>query len=74
MFYKALIRSVMIHACPSRKYAADAHLLNLQRLQNRVFRALGILDRCTPVRELHVAFKIPYVYDHVNKLEGQRQK
>jgi hypothetical protein len=25
-------------------------------------------DRCTPVRELHVAFKISYVYDYMIKL------
>jgi hypothetical protein len=40
----------------------------LQRLQNRVLRATGNLDRCIPVRELHVAFKIPYVYDYITKL------
>jgi hypothetical protein len=59
--YKALIRSVMTHA-------AGAHLLKLQRLQNRVLRATGNPDRCTPVRDLHAAFKIPYVYDYVTKL------
>jgi hypothetical protein len=26
------------------------------------------LDRCAPVRELHVVFKIPYLYDYVTKL------
>jgi hypothetical protein len=31
-------------------------------------RAIGDLDRCTPVRELHVVFKIRYVYDYINKL------
>jgi hypothetical protein len=25
------------------------------------------LDRHTPVHELHVAFKIPYVYDYITK-------
>jgi hypothetical protein len=55
-------------ACPTWDYAADAHLLKSQRLQNRVLRATGNLDRCTPVRELHVTFKIPYVYDYIIKL------
>jgi hypothetical protein len=59
--YNALIGSVMTYACPTWSYAADAHLLKFQRLQNRVLRATGYLDRCTPVRELHVAFKIPYI-------------
>jgi hypothetical protein len=66
--YKALIRSVMTYACPTWKYEADARLLRLQLLQNRVLGAIGNLDRCTPVHELHMAFKIPYVYDHVTKL------
>jgi hypothetical protein len=68
MLYKALIRSAITYACPTREYAADAHLLKLQRLQNRVLHAIRKLDRCTPVRKLHVAFRIPYVYDYISKL------
>jgi hypothetical protein len=26
------------------------------------------VQRCTPVHKLHVAFKIPYVYDYIPKL------
>jgi hypothetical protein len=36
--------------------------------QNIVFRAIGNLGRCTPVLELHVDFKIPYVYDYIIQL------
>jgi hypothetical protein len=48
--------------------------LKLQRLQNRALRATGNLDRCTPVCELQVAFKMPYVYaevalNHINPNE-----
>jgi hypothetical protein len=60
----------MIYACPTWEFVADAHLMKLQRLQNRVLRAIGNLDRSTLVRYLHLAFKFPYVYDvilnHVN--------
>jgi hypothetical protein len=42
--------------------------LKLQRLQNRVLRSSGDLDRLTPVRDLHVAFKIPCVYEYLTKL------
>jgi hypothetical protein len=66
--YKALIRSVMTYACPIWEYAAGTHLWKLQRLQNRVLRAIGNLDRCTRVSELHVVFIIPYVYDYITKL------
>jgi hypothetical protein len=57
----------MSYACPTWEYEADAHLFTLQRLQNRVLRAIGNLDRRTPVREMHVAFKISYVYDYITK-------
>jgi hypothetical protein len=65
---KALIRSVITYSCPTWEYAAGTHLLKLQCLQNRVLRATGNIDRRTPVRELQVAFKIPYVYDYITKL------
>jgi hypothetical protein len=32
--YKAPVRSVMTHACPTWEYAENGHLLKLQRLQN----------------------------------------
>jgi hypothetical protein len=58
----------MTYACPTWEYATDAHLLKLQRLQKRAVRAIGNTDRCTPVRELHMAFKIPYVCDYITIL------
>jgi hypothetical protein len=58
----------MAYALPTWEYATDPHLLKLQRLQNRVLRAVGNLNRCTPVRELHVASKISYVCGHVTEL------
>jgi hypothetical protein len=42
--------------------------MKLQRFQNRVLCAIGKLDRSTPVRDLHLAFNIPYVYDYITKL------
>jgi hypothetical protein len=62
------IISVMTYSCPTWECAVDAHLLKLQCLQNRVLRAVGYLDTCTPVHELRVALKIPYVYDCITKL------
>jgi hypothetical protein len=66
--YRALIRSVMTYACPTLEFAADTNLMKLRRLQNRVLRAIGNFDMRTPVLDLHLAFKIPYVY------AGDRQK
>jgi hypothetical protein len=65
---RILIRSVMTYACPTWEYVVDVHLFKLQHLQSRVLCSIGNLDRCTPVCKLHVAFKIPYVYDYINKL------
>jgi hypothetical protein len=45
--------------------------LKLQRLQNRVLRAIGNFPWRTPVHELHKVFSIPYVYDYKTKLSGQ---
>jgi hypothetical protein len=67
--YRALIRSIMTYACPTWEFAADTHLMKLQRLQNRVLRDIGNLDRSTPVPDLHLAFKIPYVYDYVTIMQ-----
>jgi hypothetical protein len=38
--------------------------LEIHRLENRAFSAIGNLDMCSPVIELHVAFLIPYVYGY----------
>jgi hypothetical protein len=32
----------------------------------------GSEDRSTPVRELHKAFSIPYIYDYITKLSRQQ--
>jgi hypothetical protein len=42
--------------------------MKLQRLQNRVLRAIGNLDRHISVCDLHLAFKISSVYDYIIKL------
>jgi hypothetical protein len=66
--YRILIMSVMTYACPTWKFSAYAHQMKIQRLQNRVLGIMGNLDRYTTVRELHVVFKFPYVYDYTSKL------
>jgi hypothetical protein len=58
----------MIYACPAWELAADTHLLKSQLLRNKVLHTIGNFSRRTPVRDLHVAFKIPHVYDFITKL------
>jgi hypothetical protein len=46
--------------------------MKLQHLQNKVLRAIDNFPRSTPVRDLHMAFKIPDVYDYITKLYRQQ--
>jgi hypothetical protein len=46
--------------------------LKLQRLKNKVVHTTAYFPRRTPVRDLHVAFKIPYVYYLITKLCRQQ--
>jgi hypothetical protein len=48
--------------------------MKLQRLQNQVFRTIGNLPRRTPVRNLHMAFQLPYLYDYITKLCSQQSE
>jgi hypothetical protein len=58
----------MTYASPAWEFAANTHLLKLQRLQNKVLGTIGNFPRRTPFRELHKAFNIPYIYDYVTTL------
>jgi hypothetical protein len=51
--HKALIRSVMTYAYPAWEFAAESHLLKLQRLQNKVLRITDNFPRRTSVRDMH---------------------
>jgi hypothetical protein len=62
----------MTYACPAWELAADTYLLKLQRMQNKVLRTIGNFPWCTPVRDLHTAFNLLYVYDYITKLCGQQ--
>jgi hypothetical protein len=48
------------------------YLPTLQRLQNEALRTIGNLQRSTTTRDLHVAFKIPYLYDYGTKIGRQQ--
>jgi hypothetical protein len=53
-------------------FAADTHLMKLQRLQNKVLRTIGNFPRRTPDRELHKAFGITYIYNYITELSRQQ--
>jgi hypothetical protein len=70
--HKALIRSVMPSATPVWEFAANTHLMKLQRLQNKVLRTICTYPRRTLVHDLHLAFQIPFVYEYITNLCRQQ--
>jgi hypothetical protein len=62
----------MTYAYPACEFAADNHLMKLQRLQNKVLLTTGNFPRRTPVRDLHMAFILPYVYNYTTELRRQQ--
>jgi hypothetical protein len=58
----------MTYACPAWEFVAEIHLLKLQCLQNKILCTIGNFPRRTSVRDMHVAFQVPYVYDYITKL------
>jgi hypothetical protein len=64
----------MTYACPAWEFAADTHLMELQRLQNKVLRTTGKFPRNTPIRDMHISFQMPYVYNFITKLCKQQAK
>ncbi|PNF14997.1 hypothetical protein B7P43_G01555 [Cryptotermes secundus] len=70
--HRALVRRIMTYAYPACTCAADNHILKLERLQKKVLHTIGNFPRFTPVRDLHVAFKLLYIYDCLTKLCRQQ--
>jgi hypothetical protein len=72
ILHKALIKVKMTYACLAWEFAADNHLIKLQSLQNKVLRTIGNFLRHIPIRYLHMALKLPYIYDYIRKLCRQQ--
>jgi hypothetical protein len=70
--HKALIRSVMTYARPTREIAADTCFLKLHRLQHKIPHTTGNFPRFTPIRDLHAAFNLPYIYDYITEFYRQQ--
>jgi hypothetical protein len=62
----------MTYACPAWEFAADTHPWKWQGLPNKVLRTTRKFPRCTPDRDFHTAFKLPYVHDYITKLCSQQ--
>jgi hypothetical protein len=64
----------MTCVCPAWEFAADTHVMKLQRLRNNVLRTIGKFPRNTPIRNMNISLQIPYVYDFITKLCKQKAK
>jgi hypothetical protein len=62
----------MTYACPAWQLEVDTNLLKFLHLKNKVFRTTVNFPRCTPVRNLHTSFNLPYAYDYISKLCRQQ--
>jgi hypothetical protein len=58
----------MTYAGLTWKFAAETHLLKLQRVKSSVLRTIGNYPRHAPIPDMHVAFQVPYIYDYITKL------
>jgi hypothetical protein len=70
--HNAFVRSAITYASPVWEFATDTYFFKLLRLQNDLLRTNGNFPRRTPVREMHMAFYLPYVYDYKTKLCRQQ--
>jgi hypothetical protein len=57
----------MTYDCLAWEFAAECHLLKLQRLQNKVLRTIDNFPKRTSIHYMHKAFHISYVYDYITK-------
>jgi hypothetical protein len=58
----------MTYACPAWQFAADNHLLKLQRLQNNVFRTTGKFPMRTLLCDLQLSNFRTYTYNYITKV------
>jgi hypothetical protein len=70
--HKTLIKYKVTYVCPAWAFVADSHLLKLQRLQNNILCVIDNFPRCTPVRDLHMTFKLPHLHYYITKLCRQQ--
>jgi hypothetical protein len=68
---KGTLQCALIRVVTTR-FAADNQLLKLEHLQIKFPRAIGKYPSCTPVRELHMAFQVLYIYNYITKLFRQQ--
>jgi hypothetical protein len=64
----------MIYAPPISEYGADAQLFQLQRLENRVLRAIDNFNRRIPVSEITHGSQIPYGYSFITELRRKHEE
>jgi hypothetical protein len=63
----------MTYVYPAWEFAADSLQVKLQRLQNKILGTTGTFTRHTLIRDLQMAFKLPYIYYYITKSCSQQQ-
>jgi hypothetical protein len=64
----------MIYACPlSHLVICCKYTYNeTSAPQNKILRTIGKFPKSTPIRDMHMAFRIPYMDDYIIKLYRQQ--
>jgi hypothetical protein len=70
--YSAIRNSLKHIIVSNLKIVNHFFISQLQRLKNKVLCTTGKFARCTPIRDLHMAFILLYVYDYITKLCRQQ--
>jgi hypothetical protein len=67
IFYKSLIRSSMLYACPVWSLTCQSNLNKLQVTQNKFLRIIGNFRKFTPISVIHEETKMEYIYECMNR-------
>ena len=68
VFYKSLIRSSMLYACPIWSMTCQSNLHKLQIVQNKFLRIIGNYRMFSLVSKKHKDLNVEYVDEYIRKL------
>ena len=67
-FYKSLIRTGVLYACPVWSLTSDSNLKKLQIIQNKFLRIIGNYRRFTQIETMHRELNIEPIKDYIKTI------
>lgn len=68
IFYKSLIRTGLLYACPVWSLTSDSNLKKIQIIQNKFLRIIGNYRRFTQIETMHRELKIEPIKDYMKTI------